>query len=228
MTCCIIFDLSTIDWNALTAISTFIMAVVTLVTVRQNSLQLKEMKRQWEIGQSPDLDIALISLPNRKSDESLAIEIRNFGKGIADNIRLSLDKKFVNNFPIKSVREMALKIEKSEYRVLPGESKIIPVCRFDTNYAKCDKLFGQTISEKDRENIHRYFQCFEFYLECSYNGVKSPFKHTFTAEEKGFARDSISTSLSEIAGEIEDVKRSVDTLASNVDGVRYTLKSKYT
>ena len=226
MTCCIIIDLSTIDWNALTAISTFLLAIITFVTVRQNRSQLKEMKRQWEIEQSPDLDIAIVSLPYRMPEESLAIEIRNFGKGIADNIKLSLDKDFVNSFPIKSVREMALRIEKSEYRVLPGESKIIPVCRFDTNYAKCDKLFGQTISEKDREKIHRYFQSYKFYLECSYNGIKSPFKHTFTAEEKGFVRDTISTSLSEIAGELEDVKQSVDNLALNVSSISYSIESK--
>ena len=226
MTCCIIIDLSTIDWNALTAISTFLLAVITFVTVWQNRSQLKEMKRQWEIEQSPDLDIALISLPYRTPDESLAIEIRNFGKGIADNIKFTLDKDFVNSFPIKSVRKMALKIEKSEYGVLPGESKIIPVCRFDNNYVNCDKLFGQTISEKDREKIHRYFQSFKFYLECSYNGVKSPFKHTFTAEEKGFVRDTISTSLSEIAGELEDVKQSVDNLALNVSSISYSIESK--
>ena len=122
---------------------------------------------------------------------------------------------------------MALNIEKSEYRVLPGESKIIPVCRFDTNNVKCHKLFGQTISEEDREKIHRYFQSFKFYLECSYNGVKSPFKHTFTSEENGFVRDTVSSSLSEIAGELEDVKRCLDTLASNVDDVRYAIESKY-
>lgn len=226
MSCCIIIDLSTIDWNALTAISTFLLAVITFVTVRQNRSQLKEIKRQWEIEQSPDLDIGLISLPYRMPDESLAIEIRNFGKGIADNIKLSLDKDFVNNFPIKSVREMALKIEKSEYRVLPGESKIIPVCRFDTNNVKCDKLFGQTIFGEDREKIHLYFQSFKFYLECSYNGVKSPFKHTFTSEEKGVVRDTISTSLSEIAGEIEDVKQSVDTLALNVSSIGYSIESR--
>ena len=61
MICCIYIDLSTIDWNALTAISTFILAVITFVTVRQNRSQLKEMKRQWEIEQSPDLDFSLIS-----------------------------------------------------------------------------------------------------------------------------------------------------------------------
>ena len=90
MTCCIIIDLSTIDWNALTAISTFLLAIITFVTVRQNRSQLKEIKRQWEIEQSPDLDIALISLPYRMPEESLAIEIRNFGKGIAVKIWIEL------------------------------------------------------------------------------------------------------------------------------------------
>ena len=58
MTCCIIIDLSNIDWNALTAISTFILAVITFVTLRQNRSQLKEMKRQWEEENKPKKVIA--------------------------------------------------------------------------------------------------------------------------------------------------------------------------
>lgn len=223
---CIVFELSHIDWNALTAIGTILLAIITYCTVRQNKSQLKEMRRQWEIEQSPDLDFALISLPYRMPEESLAIEITNFGRGIADNIKLKLDKDFMNNFPIESVREKACKIEQSEYRVLPGKSQIIQICRFDTNLSNCDTLFGQKVSEKEREQIHQYFENFTFYLECSYNGVHSPFKHTFTAEEKGFVRQSISSGLSEIAEEIEDVKRSIDTLASNVDSLYYPLESR--
>lgn len=223
---CIVFELSHIDWNALTAIGTILLAIITYCTVRQNKSQLKEMRRQWEIEQSPDLDFALISLPYRMQEESLAIEITNFGRGIADNIKLKLDKDFMNNFPIESVREKACKIEQSEYRVLPGKSQIIQICRFDTNLSNCDTLFGQKVSKKEREQIHQYFENFTFDLECSYNGVHSPFKHTFTAEEKGFVRQSISSGLSEIAEEIEDVKRSIDTLASNVDSLYYPLESR--
>ena len=107
---CIVFELSHIDWNALTAIGTILLAIITYCTVRQNKSQLKEMRRQWEIEQSPDLDFALISLPYRMPEESLAIEITNFGRGIADNIKLKLDKDFMNNFPIESVREKACKM----------------------------------------------------------------------------------------------------------------------
>lgn len=226
MICCIYIDWSAIDWNALTAIGTILLAIITYCTVRQNKSQLKEMKRQWEVEHSPDLDFALISLPYRWPEESLAIEITNFGSGIAENIKLRLDKGFINDFPIESVREKARKIEQSEYRILPGKSQIIPICRFDTNLANCDKLFGQKVSEKEKEQIHQYFENFTFDLECSYNGVHSPFKHTFTAEEKGFVRESISSGLSEIAEEIEDVKRSIDTLASNVDSLYYPLESR--
>lgn len=223
---CIFFELSHIDWNALTAIGTIFLAIITYCTVRQNKAQIKEMKRQWDMEQSPDLDIALISLPYRMPEESLAIEITNFGKGIAENIKLILDKGFINDFPIESVKEKARKIEQSEYRVLPGKSKIIPICRFDTNLSNCDKLFGQKVNKKEREQIHKYLENFTFHLECNYNGVHSPFKHTFTTEEKGFVRESISSSLSEIAEEIEDVKRSIDTLASNVDSLYYPLESR--
>lgn len=226
MICCIYIDWSAIDWNALTAIGTILLAIITYCTVRQNKSQLKEMKRQWEVEHSPDLDFALISLPYRWPEESLAIEITNFGSGIAENIKLRLDKGFINDFPIESVREKACKIEQSEYRILPGKSQIIPICRFDTNHANCDKLFGQKVSKKEKEQIHQYFENFTFNLECSYNGVHSPFKHTFTAEEKGFVRESISSGLSEIAEEIEDVKRSIDTLASNVDSLYYQLESR--
>jgi hypothetical protein len=46
---CIVFELSHIDWNALTAIGTILLAIITYCTVRQNKSQLKEMRRQWDI-----------------------------------------------------------------------------------------------------------------------------------------------------------------------------------
>lgn len=211
MMLCICFD-----WNALTAIGTLLLAFITYLTVKQNDSQLQEMKRQWEDAQSPDLDFSLIYLPYRVPEESLAIEIKNFGKGVADGIRLFFDKDFIGNFPHKAVREYVSKVAEKTYRILPGETKVIPICKFDNNKVGCDKLFGQPVSEKERKMIHQYLANFTFNLVCVYNGKKSPYKHTFTAEDKEWGRNTVSDKLEDITDSLYGIERSIDTIASNM------------
>lgn len=226
MTCCIIvfFDLSPIDWNALTAIGTLLLALITFITVLQNKAQLKEMKRQWEEEQSADLDISLINIPYRMPNESLAIEIKNFGKGAANDIQLFLDKNFIENFPHKAVREQADKIEKMRYRILPEESKIIPLCQFDNNYVKCDKLFGQNVSKEEKNKIHKYLDNYTFHLKCEYKGNNSPFEHTFTTEEKGWVRGNIASKLDSIDCKLEDI----ETINQSLNSISLEVNSIYT
>lgn len=204
------------DWNALTAVGTLLLAFITYLTVKQNDSQLKEMKRQWKDAQSPDLDFTLIYLPYCLSKESLAIEIKNFGKGIADDIRLVLDKDFIEKFPHKAVREHASKIAKKTYRVLPGETKVIPICQLHNSWSEGIKLFGQSVNEKERTMIHQYLADFTFSLECTYNGNKSPYKHTFTAEDKEWGRNTISDKLDDIVSGLYNIERSLDTVNNTI------------
>ena len=216
MICCIYIDWSAIDWNAWTAIGTIFLAVITLVTVLQNKSQLKELKRQWEIEQSPDLDIVLINLPYRDPKESLAIEISNFGKGAADNIKIIFDDDFKNNFPHKAVRDQIEKIENNAYRILPGKNKIIPVCQFDNNLAKCRSLFGMSVNEKERIEIHHYIEKFVLHLRCNYNGTNSPFELTFTSEDKEWKQNTLSSSIGGITEELENVRECLESISSKL------------
>lgn len=210
------FDLIPIDWNALTAICTLLLAIITYCTIRQNKAQLKEMKRQWEIEQSPDLDIALINLPYRVPNESLAIEVNNFGRGAANDIKFIFDEEFKRNFPHKAVREQIEKIEKKVYRILPGKSTIIPVCQFDNNLVKCRKLFGQSVNEEERIAIHHYLEDFILHLRCTYNGTNSPFEQTFTSEDKGWMQNTISSKIEGITEELENIRESVESVSSKL------------
>ena len=53
-------DICTIDWVTISAFITAIMALIAGITLRQNHLQLKELKRQWEATNRARLNFSII------------------------------------------------------------------------------------------------------------------------------------------------------------------------
>ena len=51
-------NLTTVDWTAVAAVMSFLMIVVTLISLCQSKQQLKELKRQWEEANRPRLTLA--------------------------------------------------------------------------------------------------------------------------------------------------------------------------
>ena len=118
----ILFCISITYWTALTAIGTIAMAIATFCSLRKNDKQVNEMKRQWEEDHRPYLDIKLVYNHNLNSTASRYLQIRNFGKGTANDIQFQLDKDFINNIEIETLKEHLLSLVKDKYRVLPNES----------------------------------------------------------------------------------------------------------
>lgn len=83
------FDLSTIDWTAISSIVSLIMVIATFVTLRVNSKQLKEIKRQWKEEHRPNLQISLVV-----KNEHFLVCVSNVGNDLAINVKLKFNDFF--------------------------------------------------------------------------------------------------------------------------------------
>lgn len=202
-------------------LATVAMVYVTYQTLKQNREQLEEMKSQWKKEHSPDLDIAIINLPYRAPNETLAIEIKNFGKGVAENVKISIDREFVNNFPHSAVKEQIDKIGKKTYRILPEDTIIIPICLINKTSWNSMNIFGQKVTNKEKEKIHKFLENFIISIKCEYKGCENPIEITFTAEDKKWIRRSITSSLEDIACHLEEL----ENLGGNIDSLSMQLST---
>ena len=103
--------LCNIDWTAISAIATLVMAFATFLALGQSRKQLSEMKRQWLEEQKPNIEATLVHSPNAIGVDSTCIQLFNYGKGIANNISISFDDTFLNQMPFQSLRNHLIEIQ---------------------------------------------------------------------------------------------------------------------
>lgn len=122
-----------IDWTAISAIATLLMAIATFITLRHSRKQLEEMKRQWSEEHKPIIEAKLVRAPMNKHLGSTCIQLINYGKGNAENIRISFTES-INNEHFKSLMEPRLRsIERERYNLLPNSNLLISYCLFEDN-----------------------------------------------------------------------------------------------
>lgn len=91
---CISFNLSTIDWTAISAIVSFLMVFATFATVCISRKQLKEMKKQYDSERLPKLVLSV-----GIAQKALFLKVTNVGILPADNIQLGINKDFYEAIP---------------------------------------------------------------------------------------------------------------------------------
>ncbi len=116
-----IIDLQTLDWVAISAIITLLMAIATFCSLWQNRKQLNELKRQWEEVHKPHV----IAVLCRYSSKCYVV-IKNISNNYAYciNVNLSIhcieDKYY--NYEIKDkIKEVSFNLEpngKKEFLLL--------------------------------------------------------------------------------------------------------------
>ena len=84
------FYLDTIDWVAIGAIASFVMVIVTYVTLRQNKMQLNELRRQWEEQNRPEIVFKI-----KVVKSIVRLEISNIGNSVASNIEFYFNEEFL-------------------------------------------------------------------------------------------------------------------------------------
>ncbi len=113
------------DWNALTAIGTLLLAIVTVVTVCQNRYQLSELKRQREEDHTPRVSVSFNFIPPfayLRFENTSVVEVEDlsmkieFYKGdtivedfipedrqkVIDNLKINIEPKGIRNLIIRN------------------------------------------------------------------------------------------------------------------------------
>ena len=112
-------SLCKIDWIAISAIASFAMVAVTLVT-------LCRMKHQWEEDRRPNL-IFTIAV----TQAWYALKISNIGKQNASNIKLNFNKEFVDSLTIVNAKRKFINLKEKSFTIEGGQSKYLLICQYE-------------------------------------------------------------------------------------------------
>ena len=139
-------------WEILTSIGTVAMAIVSAITL-------------FQLYQSAQAKLfATISVHTSISNKQIkkkfwCLEISNIGQRTAYNIRLDMDKSFVESLPIISERKILKDLMERNFIINPQETKIYPLCPVSA---------GED-DYTDYYNIGEYKNVVDSWLEDNYN-----------------------------------------------------------
>lgn len=114
------FNLCPIDWSGIAAIVSFVMVILTAITLIHNRKQLKELKRQWIAQNTP-----VVSCSLEKRSESLLLDIHNSSQVPAHKAKIRLE----NHTDEKIFRfdETNNLLSEMTFEIPPFTSKQIPI-----------------------------------------------------------------------------------------------------
>ena len=184
-----------IDWIAVSAIATLIMAFATFLTLWHSRKQLEEMKRQWSEEHQPVIDAKYVKSPLK----NYGIQLINNGKGEADNIKISFDLSTIENVPM-CVTERVGFIESQSYNLLPNRQIIISLIDIK-NGDNCDIVNGDDISGSEMIKVVKFLRK-SFTIKVHY-GKDYRFTEDYTLDGKSFSTP-ISTTIQEELNQIQN------------------------
>lgn len=117
-------NLHTIDWNAISAIVTAIMALIAIISLCQNRRQLRILKEQWREDNRARLNFSVIV-----NDELYLLKISNIGKETAYNIKLNLSGDLIDNHYSDSIKDLYKKLQSRAIAIEAGVSKYFYISR---------------------------------------------------------------------------------------------------
>lgn len=124
-------DIYTIDWVTISALITAIMAIIAGIALHQNSLQLKELKKQWEEKNRARLTFSIVA-----RQDMFLLKITNAGQQTAYDIELNFSNNFIDNHFSEQVKNTYKKIQNTKFAIESGDSKfffISPIYKEDTS-----------------------------------------------------------------------------------------------
>lgn len=199
------FKLCTIDWTAIAAIANFIMIVVSFLALRRNKQQIednreqfKELKRQWDVEHSPKMELKLIDTPFNSFSSSTSLQLYNYGKSTANNIKITFDEDFISGIKTQSFKNYLKELEGKFISVLPERTIIIPFCELKHNENRPGYLlYGQELTLDEVYSLLDYLKPrFKVYID--FDGNHKPLVFELSYDERKQRESSIQEELSYI------------------------------
>lgn len=159
------WTLNTIDWNAISSIITLVALIIALISLRQNSKQLKEMKRQWDEENRPNINISIAI-----SQAWFVLKISNIGKKDAFNINIKFNDEFIESIPDRNFKKGYLSLQSKPFFIEKGKSKyfMIDSCKeTKNNWKDKDGTIVVTGTYCNKYTINETLDINEFIIESS-------------------------------------------------------------
>ena len=194
------------------ALASFAMIIVTIHTLKQNKMQLEEMKRQWEEEHRPHLTCRIIvykkafflqvSNPSRYDASNVCI---NFG----DELIQSLDSKFQN---------MYINTSQNPVYIAAGKAwnSMIGWCE-DINKEWCDKDFDIIVDVKynDKYNLHAVIPIKTFVKRINML-VQSPLEDSMEDLVLGLVKPHSISNHKTVQVSLEEISKTLNKIASQM------------
>lgn len=114
------FDLCPIDWSGIAAIVSFVMVILTAISLIHNRKQLNELRRQWEAQNTP-----IVSCSLEKRDDSLILDIHNSSQVPAHGVKVYLENH--SKEKIFHFDETNALLKEMSFEIPPFSSKQVPI-----------------------------------------------------------------------------------------------------
>lgn len=168
--------LCNMDWSAISAIASLIMAFATFLALWQNRNQVGEMKRQWLEEHKPNIDARFVS---KKGDEAEYIQLTNYGKGVAENIKISFETSFLEKLPDLFASRLE-HISSKRYNILPNSVLLIYFGELSYDEKRKEFILNDHTKLSESEGFKLYWGLHDtkFVLNIEY-GNKHQYKSSF-------------------------------------------------
>ena len=107
-----------LDWDVINAISTALMAFLTLLTLGYSKVQLNEMRKQWSESNRARLTFSIISW-----NGLFLLKISNVGKELAYDINVKFNDDFIEGLNAKYTKETFENLQQNLFCIESGASK---------------------------------------------------------------------------------------------------------
>lgn len=145
----------------LSAAATLIMVIFTWLTLKQNSQQLEELKRQWSEDHRARLSFSIVS-----KQGLFMLKIANVGRETAYNIRLTFSDEYIESLLADSTKEIYRKLNGKSFSIEPSTNKYFYLSPI---YGDSSVTFHRTNEEFSAEEINRWLNMFR-YIPIRING----------------------------------------------------------
>lgn len=159
------------SWDILTSVGTVLMAIVSFITL----LILFKSKRAKLFA-----TVTVHYIINNKGEKKKfwCLEITNIGQSIAYNIKLRMDKTFINSLPMKSERKILKDLMRRRFIIDPQKSKIYPLCPIGVCSDESTQDYKRIVKDWLEDNMDE-----PFLVELKYNNKWLWNRHTFTLRD---------------------------------------------
>lgn len=194
------------------ALASFVMIVITIHTLRQNKMQLDEMKRQWEEAHRPHLTCRIIVYK-----KAFFLQISNPSQYDASNVSITFGDELIQNLDDK-FQEMYINTSQNPVYISAGKAwnSMIGWCE-DVNEKWKDKDFNimVDVSYNEKYNLHAVIPIKTFVKRINML-VQSPLEDSMEDLVSGLVKPHSVPSHKAVQVSLEEISKTLSKIASHV------------